>query len=70
MKFPNTLGALKESGYISKSIKDEMRDNLTHALKNNIDRRIDRYPDNPIPVHIGPPYINYTAVYYKLYIHI
>ncbi len=51
MKFPNTLGALKESGYISKSIKDEMRDNLTHALKNNIDlfEGIQGYENSVIP---------------------
>ena len=29
-----TLGALKESGYKSKSIKDELRDNLVHKIKN------------------------------------
>ena len=29
-----TLGALKESGYQSKSIKDELRDNLIAKIKN------------------------------------
>ena len=29
-----TLGALQESGYKSKSIKDELRDNLVHKIKN------------------------------------
>ena len=29
----NTLGALKQSGYISKSIKDELRDNLREKIK-------------------------------------
>lgn len=29
----NTLGALKKSGYISKSIKDELRDNLREKIK-------------------------------------
>lgn len=30
-----TLGALKNSGYQSKSIKDELRDNLIHKIKHN-----------------------------------
>ncbi|WP_298534659.1 magnesium chelatase [uncultured Algibacter sp.] len=36
MKIENikTLGALKEFGYASKSIKDELRDNLIHKIKN------------------------------------
>ena len=29
-----TLGELKKSGYISKSIKDELRDNLIQKIKN------------------------------------
>ena len=29
-----TLGALKETGYQPKSIKDELRDNLIHKIKN------------------------------------
>ena len=33
MKRPSTLGALKKSGYASKSIKDELRDNLIEKLK-------------------------------------
>ena len=35
MNFPNTLGALKKSGYTVRSIKEEMRDNLIKALKEN-----------------------------------
>lgn len=31
-----TLGALKESGYHSKSIKDELRDNLINNIKNGV----------------------------------
>jgi len=31
-----TLGDLKKAGYKSKSIKDELRDNLIHNIKNNI----------------------------------
>ncbi|WP_127846593.1 magnesium chelatase [Psychroflexus aestuariivivens] len=31
-----TLGELKANNYVSKSIKDELRDNLIHKLKNNI----------------------------------
>ncbi|WP_308993021.1 magnesium chelatase [Mariniflexile litorale] len=34
MKNINTLGELKKSGYQSKSIKDELRDNLIEKLKN------------------------------------
>ncbi len=34
---PTTLGALKKSGFALRSIKEEMRDNLIHALKNKID---------------------------------
>jgi len=34
MKKKTTLGALKESGYQSKSIKDELRDNLIANIKN------------------------------------
>ena len=30
-----TLGDLKSSGYISKGIKDELRDNLIEKIKNN-----------------------------------
>ncbi len=38
MKIENitTLGELKESGYLSKSIKDELRDNLIKNIKNKI----------------------------------
>jgi magnesium chelatase subunit I len=35
MNFPTTLGALKKSGYTLRSVKDEMRDNLIRALKEN-----------------------------------
>lgn len=35
MNFPTTLGALKKSGYTLRSVKDEMRDNLICALKEN-----------------------------------
>jgi magnesium chelatase subunit I len=31
----NTLAALKKSGYVSKAIKDELRDNLIQKIKNN-----------------------------------
>ena len=31
----NTLGQLKKAGYQSKSIKDELRDNLIEKIKNN-----------------------------------
>ena len=31
----NTLGALKKAGYKSKSIKDELRENLIYKIKNN-----------------------------------
>ncbi len=36
MKDIKTLGELKKSGYQSKSIKDELRDNLIENIKNNI----------------------------------
>lgn len=46
-----TLGELKRSGYIPKPIKDEMRDNLVHALKNkiNIFEGIHGFDDTVIP---------------------
>lgn len=34
MSQPQTLGELKSSGYASRSVKDEMRANLVHKLKN------------------------------------
>ena len=34
MKYIKTLGALKEAGYQSKSIKDELRDNLIQKIRN------------------------------------
>ena len=33
-KLSTTLGELKKSGYTSRSIKDEIRDNLVHKIKN------------------------------------
>ena len=46
-----TLGQLKESGYISKTIKDELRDNLIAKLKKkeNIFKGIIGYEDTVIP---------------------
>src|ERR1700759_3866735 len=46
-----TLGQLKESGYKSKSIKDELRDNLIDKLKKkeNIFKGIVGYEDTVIP---------------------
>lgn len=46
MNQPNiaTLGALKQSGYVSKSIKDEIRDNLIGKLQNK---------QNPFPGILG-----------------
>jgi magnesium chelatase subunit I len=35
-KFPATLGELKKSGYTSRSIKDELRDNLIHKLQTKV----------------------------------
>ena len=32
----NTLGKLKKAGYESKSIKDELRDNLIENIKNKV----------------------------------
>lgn len=47
----NTLGELKESGYVSKSIKQELRDNLKTRLKKNeeIFAGIWGYEDTVIP---------------------
>jgi magnesium chelatase subunit I len=46
-----TLGQLKQSGYKSKTIKEEMRDNLVHALKNKINlfKDIKGYEETVIP---------------------
>jgi magnesium chelatase subunit I len=46
-----TLGELKKSGYISKSIKDELRDNLIHKIKNkeSVFKGILGYEDTVIP---------------------
>lgn len=51
MKDIKTLGALRESGYQSKSIKVELRDNLIEALKSNYDpfKGILGYEDTVIP---------------------
>ncbi|HRX00964.1 MAG TPA: magnesium chelatase, partial [Cyclobacteriaceae bacterium] len=46
-----TLGELKESGYRTKSIKDELRDNLIDALKSgrNVFEGIWGYEETVIP---------------------
>ena len=46
-----TLGELKKSGYISKSIKDELRDNLIQKIKNkeSVFKGILGYEDTVIP---------------------
>ncbi len=46
-----TLGELRKSGYLTKTIKDEMRDNLIYALQNKIDvfEGIYGYEDSVIP---------------------
>ncbi len=51
MKNIKTLGQLKEAGYISKSIKDELRDNLIQKIKKkeNIFKGIIGYEDTVIP---------------------
>ncbi|MFT6095563.1 MAG: magnesium chelatase subunit I, partial [Nonlabens sp.] len=33
----STIGQLKEAGWKSKSIKEELRDNLIHNIKNDVD---------------------------------
>src|SRR5690606_8524824 len=47
----DTLGKLKESGYQSRSVKDELRENLVKQLKNKKDgfRGILGYDDTVIP---------------------
>ena len=47
----NTLGELKASGYQSKAIKDELRDNLIAAIKNkiNVFEGIHGFDDTVIP---------------------
>ena len=47
----NTLGELKKAGYISKSIKDELRDNLILKIKQkeNVFKGIVGYEDTVIP---------------------
>ena len=51
MKENTTLGALKQAGYQSKSIKDELRENLIKALKNGtkIFEGIHGYEETVIP---------------------
>ncbi len=50
-KLPQTLGELKKSAYVSKSIQNEMRDNLVQALKNGISvfEGVIGYEDTVIP---------------------
>lgn len=50
-KLPTTLGELKKSGYVSKSIQQEMRDNLVEAIRNkrNVFDGIIGYDDTVIP---------------------
>jgi magnesium chelatase subunit I len=51
MQQATTLGALKKSGYISRTIKDELRDNLIHKIrtKQNVFKGIVGYEDTVIP---------------------
>ncbi|MBI3521404.1 MAG: magnesium chelatase, partial [Bacteroidetes bacterium] len=51
MQTIQTLGELKKSGYISKSIKDELRDNLIAKIKQkeNVFKGIVGYEDTVIP---------------------
>ncbi len=51
MKNIQTLGELKKSGYASKSIKDELRDNLISKIKNkeNVFKGIIGFEDTVIP---------------------
>jgi magnesium chelatase subunit I len=51
MKKLKTLGELKASGYKSKSIKEELRDNLIVKLKNNekLFETIKSYDETVIP---------------------
>ena len=51
MQTIKTLGELKKSGYISKSIKDELRDNLISKIKQkeNVFKGIVGYEDTVIP---------------------
>jgi magnesium chelatase subunit I len=46
-----TLGQLKAAGYVSKSVKQEMRDNLIHAMQNNINpfEGVQGYDDSVLP---------------------
>ena len=51
MKNIKTLGGLKQSGYQSKSIKDELRDNLIENIKNKVTtfKGIHGYENTVIP---------------------
>jgi len=51
MKKIRTLGQLKAAGYMSKSVKEEMRDNLIEALKKKINpfTGIRGFEDSVIP---------------------
>lgn len=51
MNFPTTLGELKKTGYTVRKIKEEMRENLIHALEKNIDlfAGIQGYESSVIP---------------------
>ena len=51
MQHITTLGDLKKSGYLSKSIKDELRDNLILKIKKkeNVFKGIVGYEDTVIP---------------------
>ncbi|CAN5391973.1 magnesium chelatase [soil metagenome] len=46
-----TLGSLKKSGYVARSVKEEMRDNLIHALRTNtpLFKPVQGYEDTVIP---------------------
>ena len=46
-----TLGELRKTSYVQKSIKDELRDNLIHNIKNkiNVFDNIHGYEDSVIP---------------------
>ena len=63
-----TLGALKESGYISKKIKTELRDNLIQKLQSQstLFEGIIGYEDTVIPQLIPPFYQNTTSIFWVL----
>ena len=45
-----TLGALEKSGYQSKSIKDELRDNLIDKIKKKLRELKEKHPQKPLLV--------------------